>query len=84
MTSAGPIFQPEVNNGVITIYWNRDHAFYERFILDNKDNPSMLVAGDFLVFALAKAELGYTDETTKVMLEDIRGTLSSVMRQLLT
>ena len=84
MTSAGPIFQPEVKNGVITIYWNRDHAFYERFILDNKDNPSMLVAGDFLVFALAKAELGYTDETTKVMLEDIRGTLSSVMRQLLT
>jgi len=84
MTPAGPIFQPEVSNGVITIYWNRDHAFYERFILDNKDNPSMLVAGDFLVFALAKAELGYTDDTTKGMLEDIRGTLSLVMRQLLS
>ncbi|MDO8585764.1 MAG: ATP-binding protein [Armatimonadota bacterium] len=84
MTSAGPIFDAEVANGVLTIYWNRDHVFYERFVLDNKDNPSMLVASDFLVFALAKAELGYTDENTKGVLEDIRGTLSSVMRQLLT
>jgi len=84
MTPAGPIFDAEVANGVITIYWNRDHVFYERFILDNKDNPSMLVAGDFLVFALAKAELGYTEEDTRGMLEDIRGTLSLVMRQLLT
>jgi hypothetical protein len=83
MTPAGPIFDAQMEHGTLKIMWNRDHVFYEKFVLNNKDNKDMVVAVDFLVYALAKTELGYTDEEkTKTMLENIRSNVSSLIRSL--
>jgi hypothetical protein len=84
LTPAGPIYTAELANGQFTVLYNRDHAFYERFVLDNRDKPSLRVATDFLIFAMVKAEYGYTDDSTRAVLEDIRATLSSVLRHLLS
>jgi len=82
MTAAGPIFDAEMSNGTLTILWNRDHVFYEKFVLNNKDDKDLVVAVDFLVYALARAEIGYTEEKTKGILMDIRSTVSSLIRSL--
>jgi hypothetical protein len=91
MTVAGPIWDAEPEGRTLVITWNVDHPFYQRFILDNKDNPSIVSATDFLVYSLASAELVYSpndDEETyddrRGLLENIRATVSNNMRQLLS
>ncbi|MEA2174530.1 MAG: hypothetical protein QOD00_2122 [Blastocatellia bacterium] len=91
MTVAGPIWDAEPEGKTLVITWNVDHPFYQRFILDNKDNPSMVSATDFLVYSLAAAELVYRPDDNEeiyedrcAMMENIRSTVSSNMRQLLS
>jgi Histidine kinase-, DNA gyrase B-, and HSP90-like ATPase len=91
MTPAGPIWDSEVEGKTIVIRWNIDHPFYQRFLLENKENPSMITATDFLVYSLSSAELQYTqddDEETQndrqYMMENIRATVSNNMRTLLS
>lgn len=89
-TSAGPIWEAEQQGRTLVIKWNIDHPFYQRFILDNHDNPSMVTATDFLVYSLCVAEYSFgadddddSYETRQAVLETIRATLSNNMRQLL-
>lgn len=89
-TSAGPIWDAEQQGRTLVIKWNIDHPFYQRFILDNHDNPSMVTATDFLVYSLCVAEYSFgadddddSYETRQAVLETIRATLSNNMRQLL-
>jgi molybdopterin converting factor small subunit len=91
MTAAGPIWDAEPEGKTLVITWNVDHPFYQRFILENNDNPSMVSATDFLVYSLAAAELVYvidddedTNEDRRALLENIRATVSNNMRQLLS
>jgi hypothetical protein len=91
MTAAGPIWHAEPEGKTLVIIWNVDHPFYQRFVLENKDNPSMVSATDFLVYSLAAAELVYvaeddedTNEDRRALLENIRATVSNNMRQLLS
>ncbi len=91
MTPAGPIWDAKPIGRTLEITWNVDHAFYQRFILDNQHNPSMVTATDFLVYSLCAAELMYNDdddddtyEVRQTVLENIRATLSGNMRQLLS
>ena len=72
MTASGPIYNAEREGRSRLIQWNVDHLFYERFILDNQDNPGMVSAADFLVYSLASAELMYTDLDTRTLIENIR------------
>ena len=90
MTPAGPIWDAKPVGKTLEITWNVDHAFYQRFVLDNQHNPSMVTAADFLVYSLCAAELMYGEdddddsyEVRQMVLENIRATLSSNMRQLL-
>lgn len=89
-TSVGPIWEAEPVGKTLVIKWNIDHPFYQRFILDNQDNPSMVTATDFLVYSLCAAELTFGDdddddsyETRQDILQTIRATLSNNMRLLL-
>jgi hypothetical protein len=91
MTAAGPIWHADPEGKTLVITWNVDHPFYQRFVLENKDNPSMVSATDFLVYSLAAAELVYvteddddTNEDRRALLENIRATVSNNMRQLLS
>lgn len=91
MTAAGPIWHAETEGKTLVIAWNVDHPFYQRFVLENKDNPSMVSATDFLVYSLAAAELVYvteddddTNDDRRALLENIRATVSNNMRQLLS
>jgi len=84
MTAAGPIYNAEIQGKSIIIQWNVDHPFYQRFILDNSENPGMVTATDFLVYSLASAEFVYADEDSRTVLENIRSLLSSTMRTLLS
>ena len=91
MTSAGPIWHSETEGKTLVITWNVDHPFYQRFVLDNKENLSIVNATDFLVYSLAAAELVYNaddDEDTynkrQAMMENIRTVVSNNMRQLLS
>lgn len=91
MTAAGPIWHADTEGKTLVIIWNVDHPFYQRFVLENKDNPSMVSATDFLVYSFAAAELLYvteddedTNEDRRALLENIRATVSNNMRQLLS
>ena len=91
MTSAGPIWNAELEGRTLVITWNVDHLFYQRFVLENKENPSIVNATDFLVYSLAMAELVYnpnddedTYEQRQAMMENIRAVVSNNMRQLLS
>ena len=83
MSASGPIYEASPEGKTVVIQWNVDHPFYQRFILENKDNPGMITATDFLIYSLAAAELKYDDDGSRVMIENIRGALSSNMRTLL-
>ena len=90
MTAAGPIWDAVPRGNTLEITWNVDHAFYQRFVLDNQDNPSMVTAADFLVYSLCAAELTYSEdddedgyEIRRRVLENIRSILSGNLRTLL-
>ncbi len=83
MTASGPIYDASPEGKTLVIQWNVDHPFYQRFILENQDNPDMITATDFLVYSLAAAEMKYDDDDSRVMIENIRSVLSSNMRTLL-
>lgn len=91
MTAAGPIWHAEPEGKTLVITWNVDHAFYQRFVLENKENVSIVNATDFLVYSLAAAEMVYnadddeeTYEKRQAMMENIRAVVSNNMRQLLS
>ncbi len=84
MTAAGPIYNAEIEGKTVVIQWNVDHPFYQRFILDNSENPGMITATDFLVYSLASAEFVYADDDSRAVMENIRSLLSSTMKTLLS
>lgn len=84
MGSGGQIYEAYMEGKTMVINWNVDHPFYERFVLLNKDNPTMITSTDFLVYSLASAELSVWDEQNQSIIESIKTIMSSNMRVLLT
>lgn len=91
MTPVGPIWHAEQEGKTLVLTWNVDHLFYQRFVLDNKENLSIVHATDFLVYSLAVAELVYnndddedTFEKRQAMMQNIQMVVSNNMRQLLS
>jgi hypothetical protein len=81
----GTIYEAWLEGRVVVIEWNIDHPFYHRFVLENRDNPGVANAADYLVFSLACAELIHlnNDENIELML-NLRSVLSTNMRTLLS
>ena len=52
-----PFYDASLIGRKVLVTYNGQHPFYERFVLENRDNRSVISAVDFLVYSLATAEL---------------------------
>jgi hypothetical protein len=80
----GPIFEAEKQGKITIIQWNMDHPFYERFLIEYKDNADLVNAVSFLAYSLGESKLKYSRDETYEMLENIMSTISTNLRVLLT
>jgi len=62
---------------------NRSHDFYLKIYLRAKGNGYSVQGMDLLLWALAAAEVNYSDEKMQVVFEDLRGEVSTNLRKLL-
>jgi len=84
MGVTAPIYDVEVEGRKLVIAYNADHPFYEHFVLENRDNRTMLTAIDFLIWSLGSAEMLANDEDTYRFISKMREDASFNLRQLLT
>ncbi len=80
----GPIFEAEKQGKITIIQWNMDHPFYERFLIEYKDNADLVNAVSFLAYSLGESKLKYSSDETYEMLENIMSTISTNLRVLLS
>jgi hypothetical protein len=79
-----PFYEASLSGRKVVVTYNGQHPFYQRFILENRDNRSVLTGIDYLVYSMATAELRALDDDTYQFLERMREDLSFNLRQLLT
>lgn len=79
----GPIFEVEKQGKVTVIQWNIDHPFYQRFLLEYKDDADLRNAVSFLAYSIGEAKVKYSSEETYEILENIISTISINLRVLL-
>ncbi len=82
--ASGPIYEAEQVGRVIVIQWNIDHPFYQRFILERKDDQTLRTSVDFLVYSLATAELTTLNDDNFETIQNIKSVMSSNLRSLLS
>lgn len=80
----GSIFEVEKQGKITIIQWNIDHPFYERFLIEYKDNADLVNAVSFLAYSLGESKLKYSSDDTYEMLENIMSTISTNLRVLLS
>ena len=84
MSREGALYECEQEGKVIVIRWNSDHPFYDQVILPNKDTRGIVSALDYLVFALASAELKVSNDDNVAVISSIKAITSSNLRALLS
>lgn len=84
MGREGTLYETYQQGKVIVIRWNTDHPFYDRVILANKDSKDIVSALDYLVFALATAELKNINDDNVELMASIKAVMSSNLRALLS
>jgi hypothetical protein len=80
----GALYDCYQEGKVIVIQWNVDHPFYERIILMNKDRKDVTAGIDYLVYALASAELKTANDDNTELLITIKSIMSTNLRALLS
>lgn len=80
----GPMYEAEQVGKLTIIQWNIEHPFYERFILERKDDRTLRTSVDFLVYSMATAELTTLNDDNYEMIQNIKTVMSSNMRSLLS
>jgi hypothetical protein len=84
MGREGTLYETYQTGKVIVIRWNSDHPFYDRVILANKDSKDIVSALDYLVFALASAELKNINDDNVELMANIKSVMSTNLRALLS
>jgi hypothetical protein len=84
MGREGTLYETYQEGKVIVIRWNTDHPFYDRVILANKDSKDITSALDYLVFALASAELKNINDDNVELMVNIKSVMSTNLRALLS
>ena len=84
MGKEGTLFESYQEGKIIVVRWNTDHPFYDQVILANKGDKNIISALDYLVFALASAELKYIGDDYPDLLSNIKTVMSSNLRALLS
>ena len=62
------------------VFLNQSHEYYKKFYLANKDNSTLILAMDSLLWSLAEAELSVMSDSVKRNLEDMRISVSKSLR----
>lgn len=81
----GNIFTSYQEGKTTVIEWNVDHPFYERFVIANKEDKTLVTSVDFLIYSLAVAQnqaLG-DDDNKAMLIESMLSIMSANMRALL-
>jgi hypothetical protein len=84
MGREGSVYDCYQEGKVIVMQWNVDHPFYEKIVLLNKDRKDVTAGIDFLIYALASAELKTTNDDNSELLSTIKSIMSSNLRALLS
>jgi hypothetical protein len=84
MGREGAIYSADLEGRVVVIQWNIDHPFYERFVLENKDDANLVTAADFLIYSMATAELRLAGTEELEWVATLKGTISTNLRVLLS
>lgn len=74
--------EPALGKGVNAVSLNRGHPFYLKAYLPNKANSPVIQAMDYLLWALANAELSNINAETKEAFEDFRVEVSRNLKKL--
>lgn len=84
MGREGTLYETYQEGKIIVIRWNTDHPFYDRVMLANKDSKDITSALDYLVFALASAELKNSNDDNVELMANIKSVMSTNLRALLS
>lgn len=84
MGREGSLYNCYQEGKIIVIQWNVDHPFYEKLVLANKDRKDVTAGIDYLVFALASAELKTSNDDNVELISSIKTIMSSNLRALLS
>ena len=84
MGREGTLYETYQQGKIIVIRWNTDHPFYDRVILANKDSKDIVSALDYLVFALASAELKNINADNVELMANVKSVMSTNLRALLS
>jgi hypothetical protein len=78
----GVLWEPTLANGKTQVRLNVGHDWYEKAYVPNAENASLAQALDFLLFAVAQAEVNNTDDSLRDAFEDFRIDISRNLRRL--
>jgi len=84
MGKEGALYDCYQEGKIIVIQWNVDHPFYEKIVLENKDRKEITAGIDFLIYALASAELKTTNDDNTILISNIKSIMSANLRALLS
>jgi len=84
MGKEGTLYECYQEGKIIVIRWNVDHPFYERVVITNKENKNIVSGIDYLIFAMASAELKSVNDDNVGLIETIKSIMSSNLRALLS
>jgi hypothetical protein len=79
-----PFFDVNLEGKKIVITYNGRHPFYQKFMLENRDNHAVINGIHYLVYSMATAEVMAYDEVEAKFLNKLRENYSFNLRQLLT
>ncbi len=84
MGREGTLYETYQEGKIIIVRWNSDHPFYDRVVLANRDSKNIISALDYLIFALATAELKNLNEDNVELMANLKSIMSTNLRALLS
>lgn len=79
----GQIYECDLEGRKIILRYNVEHPFYQKFVLDNLEDPKLVATVDFLIYSMASAELRMTDDAQYDAENSFKAVMSSNLRTLL-
>lgn len=83
MGREGVLYSAYQEGKTVVVQYNADHPFYERVLLENKSDRNIVSAIDYLLYAMATAELKNGNEQNVELLANIKSVMSTNLRTLL-
>jgi hypothetical protein len=78
----GVLWEPAMKAGALGVALNTGHPFYNKAYLPNKENSPVIQALDYLLWAIATAELDNINDTNKDTFEEFRVEVSRNLKRL--